>query len=905
MITWLLAFVPGLVLSGTGNSSVHTPHAECSGVALGTLANGDTEIVLASRNETNILRSVDDGLTWQVVTGDGIEQAFPTRVVWYPNGSESEYLISTDQGLYTYSSATGTIHLNSDGIPEAERNIVDVAVPRAGHDGPALCVNNMGAVYLYDRPSETWSKVLDLGVEDFNAVVAVTPDYDAAVAVGRQRAMAVGVNGVMYTSNNGGTAWGVQNQFQVPAMSELDWHITAIAYADDFISSGEMLVGRGREQPSNFSEDEGDLWRSTDGGLNFVPTSVLGQATTYSSITNLECGPLGPGGDLVWYLSFLFFAEVIQPDSIGILMSRDGGLTWSDEGNTQDFLQEAQQNDRTAVGREYRGMTSFAFDPNYTTNGRVWQARAEGVYVTPDEGTHWERRQLRPAKQVRGVGVGIDGAGDYFAYAATYGSANILVNITKSEAEWLPGSDMAFQLPAVVSRTAHQDGVLISGGQSDVSVLVQDPAPINMQGRYSINNIHDKVVGGTGYVRTLELSPNFSATGATGTDGVAIWSARLKDSTRGNNRMTLDTFQSVHVLDKVEGFPAKQPPWFKGMSISPTFDAVNLPRTLEVFGADFRGEAVWHLLNNGTALAPVFEWRPVDWFPEIRMQDVQVDPRFARPGFPVIWALTKEGLYRIEDLSDDWRTVKVDAYAKLDNLPLDLELPPDMASNPAAFVMTWGGGLQKLDLSVPGQSWQEVGVGFPDEWGNCLDFAPDFETSRLIVVGGQNGMLAGRDVPGVAWERLPMDYAIDNTNPGIGYFDPNNLANPDPERRFGWEFFSKNDLPKGLKKRLDFFGGDVALTESDGSYLEFPLRGESFAVLCAEGPNQGSINIEVFDFLTGALVTSVQRDLNKGVYGMTQVPVPIAAPMAMRIRVTVSLDADESFGFDGFRLQEL
>ena len=79
----LLLALLGALNSGSG--AVHTPHAECSGVAIGIRSDGAREVVLASRNETNILHSFDEGLTWQVVTGSGIEQSFPTRISWFPN----------------------------------------------------------------------------------------------------------------------------------------------------------------------------------------------------------------------------------------------------------------------------------------------------------------------------------------------------------------------------------------------------------------------------------------------------------------------------------------------------------------------------------------------------------------------------------------------------------------------------------------------------------------------------------------------------------------------------------------------------------------------------------------------------------------------------------------------------
>lgn len=890
----------------SGSGAVHTPHAECSGVAIGIRSDGAREVVLASRNETNILHSFDEGLTWQVVTGSGIEQSFPTRISWYPDGSQSAFLISTDRGVYRYDAEAGAIHPYTTGIPDLEADLVDLETADGGQINPAIACNDMGAVFVLDPGTQTWSKVLDTGEEDRNAVVAMVHDFDVNAGPGPRQTMAAGINGRLWLSTDGGLNWAVQPEFATAALIDSDWHITALNFAFDYASSGEILVGRGRENAAVFTGDQGELWRSVDFGASFAQQTVLGETLLYSSIQELISTEMGPSGEHSWYLSFHYFPDREFPDDVlGVLRSDDGGQIWDDLGNTQDFLQEFAPNERTAVGREYRGMLTLCPDPLYSINGEIWLARSEGVYFSQDEGEHYSRRQLRPSKQVRGVGVGYDANGDLFAYAATYGSANVKVNVSQQMAEWVPGSGMAFQLPAAVSPRSFRDGIMISGGQVDVVARVEDPAPANLLGFWSVNQLYSGTLGETGYVRTLELSPNFSGVDAAGTNKTIIWSARLKNSTLGETRITLDGLRSLDSANFLEGTGGQdRAPWMKSLSISPSFDDVNLPNVLDVFGGTYISERVFHLKNNGSAADPVFEWQVVNWTPPTRVQAVHADPRFQRPNDALLWVITTEGLYSLRDLSSDWSNVQVTEYPKFENLPLALELPPDMAARPMVYVMTWGGGLLKLDPEAASPQWDPVGVNFPAEWGNCFDFAPNFGSgNRAIVAGGQNGLLFGRDIPGASWQKLPMDYATDNQNPGIGYFDPNDPANPDPQRRWGWSLIKNVQIPPSIP--IQFFGGNATFTTSDGAYLEFPRLGGPFAIRCASGPGMGAITIQVIDYQTGGVLQTVQQDLEAVDYAVVEVPVVVTNPIEMIIRVTVDLDQGESFFFDGFRFQDL
>ena len=144
-----------------------------------------------------------------------------------------------------------------------------------------------------------------------------------------------------------------------------------------------------------------------------------------------------------------------------------------------------------------------------------------------------------------------------------------------------------------------------------------------------------------------------------------------------------------------------------------------------------------------------------------------------------------------------------------------------------------------------------------------------------------------------------MDYATDNQNPGIGFFEPNNPANPDPDRRWGWDLLKNNQLPPTIP--FEFFGGSATYTTSDGAYLEFPRYGGSFGIRTVAGPAMGFITIQMLDYQSGAVLQTVQQELNAANYSIVEVPMTVANPQQMVIRVTVDLDPNEWFFFDGFR----
>ncbi|MDP6129803.1 MAG: hypothetical protein QGH77_09375, partial [Planctomycetota bacterium] len=93
-----------LAFSTLYSGGFHVPHDPVDDVAVGPNFRTGTgyEIVLCQNASAKVSHSYDEGLTWEVVGGDKLQQFHCTQVEYFPNLVRPLYFIGTTDGVWTY-----------------------------------------------------------------------------------------------------------------------------------------------------------------------------------------------------------------------------------------------------------------------------------------------------------------------------------------------------------------------------------------------------------------------------------------------------------------------------------------------------------------------------------------------------------------------------------------------------------------------------------------------------------------------------------------------------------------------------------------------------------------------------------------------------------------------------------
>ena len=912
----ILAITATLEPSGVF-AAVHTPHSVVSSTAIGPRTSGEMEMVIISRGDARVMSSLDGGYSFQPVAGDGLGKVEAHRVVYYqvPSTGEPIFVIATNRGCWKYRPDTGEVKNISTGLDPVKTYMTDLAAPLVGQDAPIFSVNNWGQIFELDELTDSWTMVADAARFDENAVIAMSPTFDRAAGAGANQTVAVGVRGLLVFSTDAGATWAGHPQFSTPAQDIYEYHVTALEFDHDYQNNGLVMLGRGKRDDTLLYETEGEMWRSSDYLGNFTQLSILGGTTLSSGVYSLVHAGTGPDAADHWYATVYRFPEQDDydagRDTIGILHSTDGGLTWDDQGSFQEFIQEFSGNDRTAVGLPYRRMMQIVAHPEFGQNGELWVARAEGLYYSGDLGSGWEKRRFRPSTQVRAIDSQMNEFGQIETWGASYGSGLYRFNHATGESETLPGDGIIYYASVKASPNISQDGLVMGGGQRDLGIRLSDPTPANRQRWFSVNAIRSAIDGDTGYVRTLAFSPRFGGNNVPGGEPIFAWSSRFGDTPLGETRITFDGLANVYLINDVFGQPGDRAPYFHEMDIAQSFDPVNLPYEMDVYGATSAFNEIYRLLNTGTQAAPVFEWTTINQAFEGTLIDVQADPRFDRAqGTATLWALSTEKLYRLDEQSSDWSSFTTTEWPGIqDYLVVDMELAPDMDLAPAVYAATWGGGVFKMDLTDSSPSWEQVGGPPPSVWTECISLSPDFANDRLIFIGTQRGMYAVEDRPGAEWEKLNQDIFYDSANTSFDGFSPLDPANPDPARPWGWQALKKELIPESVLKHITILGESILASSMTGDYCEATFQvGSQLALRTYRGPQMGEVRVTCWDAETGSSAApfyDVTLDLFQNQVADHEFVIPVPQPGIYTFRLeATNLPFNKWVMLDGVRLTD-
>ncbi|MBC8406031.1 MAG: hypothetical protein H8E15_12440 [Planctomycetes bacterium] len=879
LITLLLGSPAFELPYSNGRAALHVPHDDVHAIATADLPGGIRETLITTQLACRVLRTRDNGLSWQTVSGAGLELARADLVVWdhHPNGGR--FIIGTSLGFWSYDPSSGqTVQIN-DGLSSGDfRFPSSLETPAVGARGPVLMTTKKGDLFQFDRSTQAWELLLSTGNSDDRGQVAIYPSFDENAAVGHERSVAVGIAGVLYLSQDGGANWSIQSQFATVAQTPSDPVITAISYAEDFATSGNLVLATAIENLANFTGDEGFLWQSSDHGGNF---SLVHQAT--SSYRALKSTPQGPSGQR-WFLAAVLEHPNFQnlATSVGIFRSSDGGVSWSDYGTAQDFIHETDAADTVSLNRAE--IIDFEISPTYVSDGEILFGRSEGLFRSSDEGLHWIRLAFRPTTHIRGLDSFMDSQGFLWAVAGTYGSGTIIQNVSQTSQIVLDDGPMVYQDEVFVSPKFDVDGTIMVGGAQGLNLwhdpVLHAPNPHNVWGWYTKSTSSE-----LGYARYIAFSPHFDARGIPGSDQTFFFSTSTKQKT---NFRTTDGGLSGEPLNRlVDGSPA---PWLRNLLVAPTYDASTSAGRTDVYGSYDVG--LFRLEDR--------RWRSILELPA-DIECMAIPPNFDRVPSTlgrafVFVGMAKYPYFAIVEDSLGGAGVAYYPTGLEEGAVVKLICPPDFETNPVVYAATYTSGIKKLDLGTPTPVWENVGGTFPDYFVDAISLSPDFPNDHTILVGTQAGLVVGKDVAGGVWELRQGRYSRDNEAPAFHYYSPNHPANPQPDRPWRWASVSTHSLRKATN--LTLRDATVAQATRDGAYVEFTDYAQSIQVNSFRGPEAGTIVITAENAETGAAVYSRTVDLNTPTWANQTIQFTFPY-QPVKVRVTALLDPGESLYFDG------
>ncbi len=884
-LTSLLAL---LLATADSVSLFHAPHDSVYSLASANLPSGEV-ITVATGTESVVLFTKDNGLTWSMLAGAGLELETPWEITYHSGlpatGGSGLFLIGTERGIWTWDPVADVVATLHTGLGVSDRHILDLESPLPGANGPVIALTVQGGVYLLSASNMTWQTVLNTGpVYARRGAVALTPNYDAASGAARKRDLYVTASGKLWMSRNGGANWTLHPSFNTTANSINDWMIAVIALSSDYATDGIAMLGRVRFDTAAAS-DHGEILRSGNGGTSFTQVRQLG-----SGIQSLICTPPGPTGVRSWMAAARAYPGTGSYAGTGVLVSSDTGFTWSDFGNDQDFLLE--DNPGKLSGYEPLNFEQqLVAVADYGTRGAVMYGRQEGLFLSADEGRHWVQVQMRVEREFRDLDTSWTSDGYRAVFGAGYGVGTMLhVPLLNYVNELQIEPQMIYQRRLDVSPNFVQDGNVIAAGNVTLwcwqSDRVPNANPFNKTFWWQPAN-RDPFSGDklTGFPRIVSYSPNFDGRGVPGKDQTYFWCGwdfgPLRSEDNGKTALPLQQLSTGGVAGEMTCF-----------AIAPTYDAFGA-RT-DAYCAD-QGGRVFRLVNE--------KWlKLVDLGPLV--EDMIIAPNWSRPANPVIYAALAGWPYVAEVRDTPGGLVVNPLSAGLSEVAANgLAADPNFATTPVLYLSTLGSGVWKLDLSAPSPTWTQFGAGFPRMWARDVALSADFANDHLVYAATQNGIWECPDALGGTWRLITNRGTRDDVDESMMYYQPTDPSNPEFDNAWPWTDVKAWNLPPNLP----IFGESIQTTTFNTSFVSTFAKCSYLEVLTMAGPTMGSVLVRAVDPVTEVLINAVTVDLAT-VGGGTNTPyrVPLNIPGFRSIKVYVSaqLDPGEMLVFDAIEFRD-
>ncbi len=585
-----------------------------------------------------------------------------------------------------------------------------------------IAVTEAGNVYLLDPTTLAWSASLSIGGTYMHrAAVTVQPHYDSSSSADQN--LFAAAEGLLWHSTDGGNNWSLAPQFSTRASVPLDWSISALAMSEDFSNDHTIAVGRVRADPMSGLEF-GEIWTNQSGGPFTLRHSIS------SGVHSLVCSPPGPSGNRTWLAAARSFPNFRSYQDTGILRSIDGGVTWDDGGNSQDFSLEDEPG--MVTGNAEMGYEQELFImPNYAANGQVWYVRVEGIFRSNDEGDRWLQVEPINDRRCRAINTTFGPNGEKFVFTAYYGMGGVRYDRTNDLAEPLPPrSPMIFGRDMVLSPAYASDGIALFTGNFDLWGW-QDPAtpitnPANKKRWFLPPLLNPVGQRNIDLPRYIAISPNFDASNPNG-DRTFFWITWGRDIRRSEDAGAT----SETLGHRANGLPVTD---MTSMAVAPSYDA--LGTRSDVFAA-YRDGMLFKLQND--------LWHTVANIDQVVLK-MEIPSDWARPGNPSLFLLLRDAPYLVR-LYDRPNGVVTDNFQRnlTDVAPNGFTLHPDFANHPVVYMATDNRGIMRLDLSSPSNQWTQVGSSVIPTGHDDVGLSADFANDNLIYAATGFGLFEAED----------------------------------------------------------------------------------------------------------------------------------------------------------------
>ncbi len=885
----LMSLIPLLTLAfatTTGNT-VHAPHDSTYAIASAQLADG-TVVTAIVHSEQQILVTRDDGYSWQVIRGDGIQLVNATSISYHPGltaaGGRGAFIIGTESGAWMLEPHIHDAVGINGGLISHDKSFLSVDSPNSGTDGPTVGVTKGGSVYLLDSTSLNWSRVyMSTGSPDSATKVAIAPHAKTTSSVFGDQDVILVANGQLHISHDLGASWAISAQFSTLAQGLYDWHITAVEFSDDYLNDQTIMIGRGRLQTSAIA-DEGEIWMSSNGAATFSLSTTLN-----TSVNSLLSTPADSSGNRYWFAAGRQYPNYRTYFGTGILRSDNSGLSWSDNGSFQDFLLEDNPGKKSgAVQMVYFAQLQVAAD--FALSGKVFYGRQEGLFASQDSGVHWIQKSTRFANRFRDVETSVDSNGDDIVFGAGYGTGTVMHNSASSETSIVPmRTPMIYQRRVSASPNYHIDGRLLVAGNvylhewqspdvtpsnPDLNTLWYEPRVRNIAANGS----------DAGYPRGVEHSPNFDPTGTVANaDQTFFWfSAEGQMRRSSDNGATSERLFNTTTGAKTE--------LIQCITVAPTYDATGT-RT-DVYSGTRNG-VLYRLMDD--------KWLEIHNLNR-EITKLLVAPNYSRPNNPTLFALMAKSPFVCKITDTLTGPVNIEPLrANLNAIaPSGIALHPDFANTPIIYISTKANGALFLDLSSPLPSWSRFGNNIPAAAVADIALSKNFANDGVAYLATDTDIMkldANND-----WQDLNGVYRLDDTDDSLTTYSPNNPNVIHPSHAWPWRSTFRWSLPLNLHGT----GDEVLFADYDGDYFTCPVRGSKASLMTFQGPNQGEVFLKLIEPNTGNVVASQTYDLNQTLANASELIIGVDIPNPTKVytfKVTAILEIGEKVVIDGVEVE--